>query len=230
MLYIRNRSMGKKVLLLFLLMVTGSIVSAQTNSKKNPFVLFTGLVLTSDSLQPIPYVAVRSSRRGLIGYSDENGYFDVVVKRGDTIEFQQMEKVSTSHVVPDTLKASRYNVVKLMTQDTIHLAAIFIRALPPKSLFYHEFVTKDIPDDALERARKNLESEALKEELRLRPADAQASQQLLAQTRANQLYYYKQAPPQNYLSPVAWMQFFEAWKRGDFKKKKKAKPAYVSPY
>ncbi len=134
--------MGKKVFLLFLLMLTGSIVSAQTNSKNNPFILFTGLVLTSDSLQPIPYVAVRSSRRGLIGYSDENGYFDVVVKRGDTIEFQQMEKVSTSHVVPDTLKASRYNVVKLMTQDTIHLAAIFIRALPPNHYFITSLLQK----------------------------------------------------------------------------------------
>jgi len=223
--------MRKRFVLIFLMLLLGKSASAQSDGRKNPFVLFTGLVLTSDSLQPIPFVAVRSSRRGLIGYSDENGYFDVIVKRGDTIEFQQMEKVSTSHVVPDTLKASRYNVVKLMTQDTIHLAAIFIRALPPKSLFYHEFVTKDIPDDALERARKNLENEALKEELRLRPADAHASQQLLAQTRANQLYYYKQAPPQNYLSPVAWMQFFEAWKRGDFKKKKKVqKPSYVSPY
>lgn len=222
--------MRKRIVLIFLMLLIGKFSLAQSDGRKNPFVLFTGLVLTSDSLQPIPFVAVRSSRRGLIGYSDENGYFDVVVKRGDTIEFQQMEKVSTSHVVPDTLKASRYNVVKLMTQDTIHLSAIFIRALPPKSLFYHEFVTKDIPDDALERARKNLESEALKEELRLRPADAHASQQLLAQTRANQLYYYKQAPPQNYLSPVAWMQFFEAWKRGDFKKKKVQKPSYVSPY
>jgi hypothetical protein len=53
----------------------------------------------------------------------------------------------------------------------------------------------------------------------------------LAQTRANQLYYYKQAPPQNFLSPVAWMQFFDAWKRGDFKKKKKSTDnKYISPY
>ena len=98
-------------------------------------------------------------------------------------------------------------------------------------MFNHVFVTADIPDDAYERARKNLEQEALKEELKLRPADAVASQQFLAQSRANQLYYYKQAPPQNFLSPVAWMQFFDAWKRGDFKKKKKSTDnKYVSPY
>ncbi|MDG1747517.1 MAG: carboxypeptidase-like regulatory domain-containing protein [Bacteroidia bacterium] len=208
-----------------------SVHAQGPKKKKSSYILFTGLVLTSDSLKPIPYVNIRSNRRGLIGYSDVNGYFDVVVKRGDTIFFEQVEKVSSYHVVPDTLKSDRYHVVKLLTQDTLHLSAIFIKAMPLKTLFYHEFVHGDIPDDALERARKNLESEAIKEELRLRPADAHATQSLLTQKRAQQMYYYQQAPPQNYLSPVAWMQFFEAWKRGDFKKKKKRNPyKYQSPY
>ena len=79
--------------------------------------------------------------------------------------------------------------------------------------------------------RQNLEAEALKDEQRLRPADPNMSQSLLAQSRANQLYYYKQAPPQNYFSPGAWVQFLEAWKRGDYKKKpNQKKSTYVSPY
>ncbi len=227
--------MNIRTLLLFCLLggnlLTPQRLKAQTPTKNNPYILFTGLVLTSDSLKPIPFVNIRSNRRGLIGYSDINGYFDVVVKRGDTIFFQQIEKVGSWHIVPDTLIGNRYNVVKLMTQDTIHIPGIFIRALPLKSLFNHEFVSRTVPDDALERARKNLESEAIKEELRMRPNDAHVAQSLLTQQRAQQLYYYQQAPPQNYLSPVAWMQFFEAWKRGDYKKKAKKKPyQYTSPY
>jgi len=223
-----------RVLLIFFILgniLMSNPLQSQVPKKNNPFILFTGLVLTSDSLKPIPFVNIRSTRRGLIGYTDINGYFDVVVKRGDTILFQQIEKIGSSHVVPDTLLGNRYNVVKLMTQDTIHIPAIFIRALPLKSLFNHEFVSRAVPDDALERARKNLENEAMKEELRMRPNDAHQTQSLLTQQRAQQLYYYQQAPPQNYLSPVAWMQFFEAWKRGDFKKKPKKKSyEYVSPY
>jgi hypothetical protein len=208
-----------------------SSLQAQIPKKDNPYILFTGLVLTSDSLKAIPFVNIRSNRRGLIGYTDINGYFDVIVKKGDTILFQQIEKQASWHVVPDTLSGDRYSVVKLLTQDTIHLPAIFIRALPVKALFHHEFVHRAIPDDALERARKNLESEALKEELRLRPNDAHQAQSLLTQQRAQQLYYNQQAPPQNYFSPVAWMQFFEAWKRGDYKKKPKKKAyEYQSPY
>lgn len=225
---------SKKSIFLFLaifISLFSKNLTAQPGKERNPYILFTGLVLTSDSLKAIPYVNIRSNRRGLIGYSDQYGHFDVVVKKGDTILFSLVEKVGSWHVVPDTLSGNRYNVVKLMTQDTIHLSTIYIKAMPLKSMFNHVFVTADIPDDAYERARKNLEQEALKEELKLRPADAVASQQFLAQSRANQLYYYKQAPPQNFLSPVAWMQFFDAWKRGDFKKKKKSTDnKYVSPY
>lgn len=202
----------------------------QPQAGKNPYVLFTGLVLTSDSLKPIPYVQIRNHRRGLIGYSDITGHFDVIVRKGDTITFAQAERENSWNIVPDTLSGNRYNVVKLMTQDTIHLPAVFIRAMPNRSIFNHQFVHQDIPDDAYERARKNLEAEEVKEELRNRPADAQASHLLLEQARTSQLYYYKQAPPQNYLSPTAWMQFLDAWKRGEFKKKKKKPQIILSPY
>ncbi len=213
---------SKFTLLAVLLLCCKSYFAHAQGNTPNPYILFTGLVLTSDSLKPIPYVSIKNNRRGLIGYTDIYGHFDVVVRKGDSIWFTQAEKVSSMHVVPDTLTNSRYHVVKLMAQDTISLPIIFIRALPLKSMFDHDFVNNDVPDDAYERARKNLETEALKEELKARPADAKASQQLLAQTRANQLYYYKQAPPQNYLSPLVWAQFIQAWKRGDFKKKKKS--------
>ncbi|MBS3915017.1 MAG: carboxypeptidase-like regulatory domain-containing protein [Bacteroidetes bacterium] len=189
---------------------------------ENPYILFTGLVLTADdSLRALPYVAIKNNRRGLIGYTNEVGHFDVVVKKGDTIWFTQAEKISEWHVIPDTLTANKYHVIKLMAQDTIDLPVIFIRALPLKTMFDHDFVNADIADDMETRANKNMESEVLKENMKLKPADAKESQQLLAQTRANQLYYYKQAPPQNYLSPLVWAQFIEAWKRGDFKKKNK---------
>jgi hypothetical protein len=195
--------------------------NAKAQKNNNPYILFTGLVLTSDSLKPIPYVAIKSSRRGLAGYSDLLGHFDIVALKGDTLWFTQAEKTASWHVIPDTLTSNRYNIIKTMVQDTIDIPVIFIRALPSKSFFDHEFVNTTPPDDAYEIARKNLELEAAKEETQLRPADAKASQQMIAQSRVQQLYYYKQAPPQNYLSPVAWMQFLDAWKRGDFKKKKK---------
>jgi hypothetical protein len=211
-----------KTLVLGLLSILALIPqNLRAQNSINPYILFTGLVLTSDSLKPIPYVSIKNSRRGLAGYTDLLGHFDIVAMKGDTLWFTQAEKTASWHVIPDTLTGNRYNIIKTMVQDTIDIPVIFIRALPSKSFFDHEFVNTTPPDDAYEIARKNLELEAAKEELKMRPADAKASQQMIAQSRVQQLYYYKQAPPQNYLSPLAWVQFLDAWKRGDFKKKKK---------
>jgi len=233
-----------------LLVIFGSNTSVNAQPIKpnpnNPYILFTGLVLTSDSLKAIPYVVIRNSQLGMLGHSDQSGYFNVIVRKGDTVDFIQIEQKPVRHIVPDTLTNSRYHVVTLMVQDTLTLPTIYIRAMPLKSLFDNTFVKQEIASDRYEIARQNLENERRKEEFKQRAPDARqnlenerrkeefkqrapdagSSQNYLTQARANQLYYYKQAPPQLIFSPAAWAQFIEAWKRGDFKKKKPQKPNY----
>lgn len=201
---------------------TGQIVTDTIKEVKKPkYIVFTGLVLTSDSLKAIPWVRIRSQQRGRIGYTDEWGHFDVIVKQGDSVYFELSEKRAELHIIPDTLTDPKYQVVKLMVQDTFSFPMIFIHAMPPKSLFDYYFVTRDVPDDEYERARKNLEAEELKEKMKLQMADASESYKALMSQRASALYYYKQVPPQNWLSPVAWAKFLSDWKAGKFKKKKK---------
>jgi hypothetical protein len=38
--------------------------------------------------------------------------------------------------------------------------------------------------------------------------------------QSREYVYIGQTPPMNIFSPLAWGQFFQAWKNGDFKKKK----------
>ena len=113
--------MRKTLLAAVLLVLFGNIskLQAQPGKESNPYILFTGLVLTSDSLQAIPYVTIKTRKRGMIGYTDVYGYFEVVVKKGDTIYFTQVEQIPSYSIVPDTLTASKYSVVKLMVQDTM---------------------------------------------------------------------------------------------------------------
>jgi len=211
----------RKVVVLSILFGFFSLAQAQKQIPKNQYILYTGLVLTSDSLKPIPFVAVKHCQRGLVAFTDYLGHFAIAVKQGDTIYFEDVETKTNMHIIPDTLKFPKYYTVKLMVRDTVSLPMVFIHAMPMRSLFDHAIVSADIPDDKLEQARKNLEAEDLKEAMKLKPTDAEFSQMVLAQTRANQLYYYKQAPPQNYFNPLAWAKFLQAWKNGDFKKKKK---------
>ncbi|MEN9318546.1 MAG: hypothetical protein RL712_1116, partial [Bacteroidota bacterium] len=58
--------------LVLMLAFCGSLnpLKAQPGKESNPYILFTGLVLTSDSLKPIPFVNIRTPKRGLIGFTD----------------------------------------------------------------------------------------------------------------------------------------------------------------
>ena len=194
-------------------------LTAQQN--RGELIQFSGLVLTSDSLKAVPFCVISRGNHGVVGYSDISGYFSFVAAKGDTIYFWHVEYESSLVSIPDTVKGNRYYMVKLLTQDTINLPVMVIRPFPTRAAFDHVFVHRDIPDDELERARKNLEAEELKEQMRLKQADARQSYQALMQQRASVMYYQGQAPPMNIMSPLAWAQFFEAWKRGDFKRKKK---------
>jgi hypothetical protein len=52
------------------------------------------------------------------------------------------------------------------------------------------------------------------------PRDGRESQQIYQNMVANKNYWAGQQPPMTIFSPLAWMEFFRAWKRGDFRRKR----------
>ncbi|HXD78891.1 MAG TPA: hypothetical protein VN616_13835, partial [Puia sp.] len=49
------------------------------------------------------------------------------------------------------------------------------------------------------------------------PANAGEAVSTYLRQSAQRYYYQGQAPPQNILNPLAWADFIQAWKRGDFR-------------
>lgn len=184
---------------------------------------FSGLVLTSDSLYPISYAYVfhKHTRRGDV--TDVNGFFAITAERGDTIIFKSHEFQSTQYIIPDSLQEDKYNIIKLLTQDTNYLQPLILYPLPPRRHFDQIFVRNDVPDDDLEIARKNLKRENLRQEALEGRQDAKAAYSQEMRRQAENLYWKGQLPVNNLLNPLAWQKFFQAWQKGDYKKKKKPK-------
>ena len=51
----------------------------------------------------------------------------------------------------------------------------------------------------------------------LPPANASEAASTYLRQSAQKYYYQGQTPPQNIFSPIAWADFIQAWKRGDFR-------------
>jgi len=191
---------------------------AQTKRPNDGLIQFTGMVLSADSLQPLSYtvIMIPGTRRGTV--CDHNGYFTLVAKKSEKLVFEFVGYKSSTFQVPDSFTGYKYSIIKLLAPDTTYLPEVIISALPDRQLFDQYFVKTEITDSDLDRARENMERQALRDEILT--MDGQENQNYYMQKQVQKFYYAGQMQPMNILSPIAWSEFVRAWKRGDFKRQK----------
>lgn len=196
-------------------------VRAQDTIPDDPrdLIQFSGVILTSDSLQAIPlaHIIVINSMRGTV--SDFNGYFSFVAKKRDTVEFSAVGYKADRYIVPDTIHNNRYSIIQLMSADTVYLTETVIYPWPTREQFKEAFLKLEIPDDDLEIARKNLDKRQLYARAENMPADGSLNFKYTIDEQVDKLYYNGQTQPITILNPFAWAKFIKSWKDGDFKRK-----------
>lgn len=201
-----------------LLTLSSNALWSQTAEPK--LVQFSGMVLdgANEELMPIPYVniLVKDKNRGT--YSEFNGFFSLVVELGDVIEFSAIGYETVRFSVPDTLSESRYSIVQLMTRDVINLPVAVVFPWPSREHFKLEFLAMDVTPELQQIAAENVAEETLNRMRSEVIRDGRENANYYLRRQTNQYYYVGQRPPMNIFSPVAWKQFFDAWKRGDFKR------------
>ncbi len=181
---------------------------------------FSGVIVSRDSLSPVPFatILVKNTHRGTT--SDFYGYFSFVAKPGDTLEFSSVGYKKSYFIVDDSLAGERYSLIQAMIKDTVELDIVNIYPWPTPEQFKEAFLSLDIPDDDLEIARKNLAPDVLAERAATMPMNGSLNFKWQMQQQMSQLYYAGQYRPVQIFNPIAWAKFIQAWKRGDFKRKK----------
>ena len=215
----------KKIALLFCLLLPAYCFSQLLKEQEQKdLVQFSGVVVSADSLKPLPYVniIIRNTWRGTV--TDYFGFFSFVARMRDTIEFSCLGFKKSTFIIPDTLQTNRYSLIQMMSGDTILLRETVIYPWPTKEQFKEAFMNLRIPDDDLERARKNLAQTDLQVLYEGMTMDGSMNFRNQMQQQQSRLYYAGgQVPPNNLLNPIAWAKFIEAWQNGDFKGKDKKK-------
>ncbi len=207
---------AKWLLAIFLL---GSCLGAGAQVKNTELVQFSGLILTGDSLKPIPFTHIIVANRNKATSSDYNGFFSFVARKGDSVVFSAMGYKKGYFVIPDTVSTKRYSMVQLMSADTILLKETVIYPWPSKEHFREAFIRHRVPDDEMTVAMRNLERMEMRDRARKIPMDGGQNFRQYMQQQTDKLYYYGQTPPISIFNPFAWAQFIKAWKNGEFSKK-----------
>lgn len=195
-------------------------VKAQFETIKDSVVQLYGVVMTADSLVGIPAVSitVKGQNRGTI--TNNQGVFSIVVLKGDEVEFSHITFKPQTIIIPHNVAGNQYSVVQLLVEDTVYLPATIIKPRPTRQQFERDFVKAKVADDDLETLRKNNDLATRRMLLKTTPSDGGSATALQFRNIANRAYYAGQMAPQNLFSPVAWSEFIQSWKRGDYKKNK----------
>ncbi len=180
------------------------------------YIQVSGVVL-DDSLQPLPFVSImiKGTRHGTV--SDFYGFFTLVAKAGDEMQFFSINHKNTTYQLSDTLTGKHYSIIQILTKDTIQLAQVNVYPWPSKEQFKRAILNLDLTDTDIERAYKNMDNEDVRASIKGGTMDAAANYRVRMQQQYTRLYQAGQYPSVSLLNPVAWAKFIDAWRKGKLK-------------
>ena len=180
----------------------------------------TGILVSTDSLLTIPFanVLIKNKQKGTI--SDFYGYFSLVAAKGDTIVFSCLGYKQTKFIIPENTEENFITVVQKLETDTILLKETKVYPWPSRDQFKQAFLTADIPDDAIERAKKNIDNTFVDIMIAEMSNDGKENFRYFMNDMEQQQYIMMGNPTIiPILNPFAWAAFIKAWRDGDFKRK-----------
>lgn len=203
----------KYVILILLMSVTVSIWSQDTT--KTQYIQFSGVLVSSDSLNMVSYANVFDKTTGTGTMADYYGYFSLVAKPGDTLLFNAFGFKENSYIIPDTLEEPRYSIIHIMNPDTLILPEVDVYPWPSKEAFAKAFVEMDPYEGQIRKIQRELSKDKLASLAERLPADPGLAYNYALMQRQTKIYTQGITPVNNLMNPASWAMFIKSWKNGD---------------
>lgn len=184
----------------------------------NELIQITGRVF-DEYLHPLPYahILILNSDRGAI--TDREGKFSFIVVERDTIMFSTLGYKRSIVIVPDNLEKPFYTRDVLLQRDTFMIAEVEVYPWKDYEEFKEAFINLELPEDDLERARKNIALIKTQIILDNSPSASENFDHVMQQ-QYNETFNRGTYPTYQIFNVFAWSKFFQALKNGDFKNNK----------
>lgn len=202
-----------------MLLSTLSLAAPCNDSDSTAVVQVSGLVVTGDSLSPLPYCTIFRARDRRGTMTDLRGFFSLPALEGDTLSFSSVGYIEQQVVIPEGGDLHRVNLVQAMSRDTVNMSDAFVYPWPTKERFKQEFLALGLPNKGLDPGwEAPVDPVEVYDRLMEVGLDGQATSSAALAQQAQVAAYAGQAPPVNLLNPVAWAKFIQAIKSGDLKR------------
>ena len=194
-----------------------------TLSAQEMLVQWTGVV-RDEKLQPIPFahIVVQRDYRGTI--SDPQGMFTIITFPRDTLYVSCVGYKLLKIPVPNlTYDDSKHYIKDIIMEEEVYaLSEVVIFPWRTYREFKEAFMALDLPEDDLQRAYRNIAvlQEQIYNAIANRPASPTANFREAMNSRTNRMMTYGHMfPTYSITNPMAWAQFFQALRNGEFRKR-----------
>lgn len=211
--------MFTRLLLASLFLAITTTASAQSDSIliQTEVVQVSGLVVTGDSLMPLPFTTVYRVRDSRGTMTDPQGFFSIPILEGDTLRFSSTGYITREVVVPSGGERNRISLVQPMSRDTVIINNAYIYPWPSRDAFKKEFMALGLDEDTYSVGQQALDPFDIYDRLIDVGLDGQANASEELRQMSFDYSHKGGMPTTNLLNPVAWAQFINALKRGDLR-------------
>jgi len=209
--------MNKLILSITLLLLCLEIFS----QNKADLIQFSGNTLISynDSIEPVAFVIVKNKSRRSNAYSGPDGFFSLVVKAGDTVEFSAVGFKKSTLIIPETIQRDRFFATQPMIRDTNRLSTVVIVPWKNVDELKRAVLDLEVSEHDLVIAYQNLQYERWTQiRENMMPSLAENKDQYMNQHQSVDRLRSGLIPMNNLANPFAWMEFINYL--GKNKKKK----------
>jgi len=193
--------------------VKDSTEISNKDSTEEVVIQVSGLVVTGDSLTPLPFATVYRSRDARGTMTDENGFFSLPTLEGDTLQFSSTGYVTRHAVINEGGDKNRISIVQAMSRDTVMISDAFIYPWPSRERFRQEFLALGLQNGDLSLSQGVDPFDVYDRLINVGMDGQAASTEVLRQMSLEM--HYGGIQPTNILNPVAWARFIQALKNGD---------------
>lgn len=200
------------------LLIFSSLLIQEISGQVQKLVQLTGRI-RNELLEPLPFshILIMNNLRGTI--TDNQGKFSLVTEVHDTVMFSSLGYKRKTIIIPDTLSEPFLMLDIILPEDTFLIGEVVVYPWRNYEEFKQAFLNLKLPDSDMERARKNIALLRTQIILENNP-DARVNFNYIMERQYQETFNQGTVPSYQIFNPIAWVKFFEAIKRGDYKKKK----------
>ena len=202
--------------IIFLFLAFG--INAQEHQDEEELIQLTGR-LFDEYLQPLPYAHIQITNKDKGSITDHSGKFSFIVSPFDTVIFSSMGYKRKQVVVPDTLAKPFYIRDVLIESDTFKISEVRIYPWRDYEEFKEAFINLELPEDDMDRARKNIALIKTQIEVDRNPSIAGNFNHVM-ERHYQDMMFRGQQPTYQLFNVFAWQKFIQALQNGDNKQKK----------